>query len=61
MDRRNHFVVSAIHVNPLTIIWLDQMIHRTDGSLAAIPSKPDLIWYLTALGYLTDRDFDPAV
>jgi hypothetical protein len=29
-------------VNPLTIIWLDQ-IHRHDGSLVAIPSKPDLI------------------
>jgi len=39
---RNHFVVSAIHVNPLAIIWLDQ-IHRHDGSLVAIPSEPDLI------------------
>jgi len=42
MFDRNHFVVSAIHVNPLTIIWLDQ-IHRYNGSFAAIPSKPDPI------------------
>jgi hypothetical protein len=42
MFSRHHFVVSAIYVNPLTIIWLDQ-IHRQDGSLVAIPSKPDLI------------------
>jgi hypothetical protein len=42
MFSRNHFVVSAIYVNPLTIIWLDQ-IHRTDGSPQTIPSKPDLI------------------
>jgi hypothetical protein len=39
---RNHFVVSAKYVNPLSIIWLDQ-IHRTDGSPQAIPSEPDLI------------------
>jgi hypothetical protein len=39
---RNRFVVSAKYVNPLTIIWLDR-IHRHDGSLAAIPSEPDLI------------------
>jgi hypothetical protein len=42
MFSRHHFVVSVIYVNPLTIIWLDQ-IHRHDGSLVAIPSEPDLI------------------
>jgi hypothetical protein len=35
-------VVSANYVNPLYLIWLDQ-IHRHDGSLVAFPSKPDLI------------------
>jgi hypothetical protein len=39
---RNHFVVSAKYVNPLYLIWLDQ-IHRHDGSPQAIPSKLDLI------------------
>jgi hypothetical protein len=35
-------LVSAIQLNPLQIIGLDQ-IHRPGGSLAVIPSKPDLI------------------
>lgn len=50
---RNHFVVSAIHVNPLQSLELDQ-IRRTDGSLAALPSKPDLIY-----AALSDRPVGP--